>query len=76
MYYNYKLYDLTIQLLTWLMIPNQMPYTQRRVLADQCYITVQLTGSNFECSLNCNSTVIVCIVILHDGKYDCKIAMH
>ncbi len=36
-------------------------YTQRRVQPDQCYFTVQITGSNFECSLYCNSTVIVCI---------------
>ncbi len=26
-------------------------HTQRRVLPDQCYFTVQITGSNFECSL-------------------------
>ncbi len=26
-------------------------YTQRRVQPDQCYITVQITGSNFDCSL-------------------------
>ncbi len=26
-------------------------YTQRRVQPDQCYFTVQITGSNFECSL-------------------------
>ncbi len=26
-------------------------YTQRRVQSDQCYFTVQITGSNFECSL-------------------------
>ncbi len=25
-------------------------YTQRRVQPDQCYFTVQITGSNFECS--------------------------
>ncbi len=25
--------------------------TQRRVQPDQCYLTVQITGSNFECSL-------------------------
>ncbi len=27
------------------------PYTQRRVQPDQCYITVQITGNNVECSL-------------------------
>ncbi len=26
-------------------------YTQRRVQPDQCYFTVQITGSNFRCSL-------------------------
>ncbi len=26
-------------------------YTQRRVQSYQCYFTVQMTGSNFECSL-------------------------
>ncbi len=26
-------------------------YTQRRVQPDQCYFTVQITGSKFECSL-------------------------
>ncbi len=36
-------------------------HTQRRVQPDQCYFTVQITGSNFECSLQCNSTVIVFI---------------
>ncbi len=26
-------------------------HPQRRVQPDQCYFTVQITGSNFECSL-------------------------
>ncbi len=30
---------------------NYTIYTQRRVQPDQCYFTVQITGSNFECSL-------------------------
>ncbi len=51
-------------------------YTQRSVQPDQCYFTVQITSSNFECNFLCNSTVIVCIVILYDGKYDSKISMH
>ncbi len=38
--------------------------TQRRVQPDQCYFTVQITGINFECSLKCNSTVIVSIALL------------
>ncbi len=45
------LYDITI-------------YTQRRVQPDQCYFTVQITGINFECSLQCNSIVIICIALL------------
>ncbi len=39
-------------------------YTQRRVQPDQCYFTVPITDSNFECSLQCNSIVIVCTFIL------------
>ncbi len=39
-------------------------YTQSCVQLDQCYFTVQITGINFECSLYCNSTVIVCIALL------------
>ncbi len=27
------------------------PCTQRRVEPDQCYFTVQITGSNFECNV-------------------------
>ncbi len=30
---------------------NVALFTQRRVQPDQCYFTVQITGSNFECSL-------------------------
>ncbi len=39
-------------------------YIQRRVQADERYFTLQITGINFECSLWCNSTVIVCIALL------------
>ncbi len=39
-------------------------HTQRRVQPDQCYFTVQITGINFECSFQCNSTVIVGIALL------------
>ncbi len=39
-------------------------YIQRRVQPDQCYFTVQIIGINFECSLQCNSTVILCIALL------------
>ncbi len=39
-------------------------HTQRRVQPDQCYIRIQITGINFECSLLCNSTVIACIALL------------
>ncbi len=39
-------------------------YTQRRVQPDQSYFTVEITVINFESSLLCNSTVIVCIALL------------
>ncbi len=45
-------------------LPVLITYTQRRVQPDQCYFTVQMTGINFECSLQSNSTVIVCIALL------------
>ncbi len=41
----------------------QAIYTQRSVQPDQCYFTVQITGSNVECSLYCYSTVMVCIAL-------------
>ncbi len=63
---------LTLQLKTneiSLEIKNGKPnlircYTQRNVQPDQCYFTVQINGINFECSLYCNSTVIVYIALL------------
>ncbi len=43
-------------------------------------LRVQITGSNFECSLQWNSTIIQYILhfyyTLYDGKYDCEITMH
>ncbi len=32
-------------------VHNDGEYTQRRVQQDKCYFTIQITGSNFECSL-------------------------
>ncbi len=70
--YGYKLYNIIFRM-NWdkgtEVITHSCECTQRRVQPDQCYFTVQITGSNFECSLWCNSTVIVCTVILHDGNY-------
>ncbi len=32
-------------------LADQPNHTQKRVQPDKCYFTVQITGSNFECSL-------------------------
>ncbi len=51
--------------INWLS-PNITHLVLMSLHSDQCYFTVQITGSNFEYSLLCNSTVIVGIArLLH-----------